>query len=317
MVEWLRATDHERASAETNTLLALDLDEGDHLELLHSATPDGRFCAEVLGELYKANLRCVRVREIRELGYGAEVFTRGLKGLVDLAVASVRKARSQGLEPVFCATGGFKAEMAFLNLLGALLHVEVVYIHEQFRSLVRLPRLPLRWDDEFVMQHEDFFCWIDQGPRRTTEVESWLKARPELRNLVEEGTGGYVFLSAAGDLLYRAAKERYLAGPRATWPDPNPRPPGEKSRLSGAPHRRPPGWDNLVDRLCRIDCVSSVRYDGAAGGRPPVRVLDADRGAIAVVFGPAGNELPLRVETTARGQAQCELVADYLRRLVR
>jgi putative CRISPR-associated protein (TIGR02619 family) len=317
VLEWLRAAGHEKATAETNTLLALDLQEGDHLELIHSATPEGRFCAELLGELYKPHLRSVRVQEVRDLGYGAEAFTRGLKGLVDLAIASVRRARDQGLTPVFSATGGFKAEIAFLNLLGALLHVEVVYIHEQFRNLVRFPRLPLRWDDDFVMQHEDFFAWIDQEPRRTAEVESWLKARPELHDLVEEDTRGYVFLSAAGNLLYRAAKERSLAEPRATWPAADPRPPNQKNHLSDVAHRRPPGADDLVRRLCRVDCVSSVRYDAAAKGRPPVRVIDPDRGAISVVFGPAGNVLPLRVETTARGQAQCELVADHLRRLVR
>jgi putative CRISPR-associated protein (TIGR02619 family) len=317
LVEWARTADREKASAETNTLRAMELDESDYLELLHSATPEGRLCAEVLRELYMPNLHEVSVEEIPQLGYGAEVFTRGLKGLIQLSLASVERARTRGREPVFCATGGFKAEIAFLNLVGALLGVEVLYIHEQHRSLVRLPRLPLRWDDEFVMRHEDFFRWIDAEPRPSAKVEPWLGARPELRTLLEDDGNGYTYLSAAGDLLYKAAQQRSSTKPGATWPNPDARPPGQKSHVSGVGHHRPRGWEQFVDRLCQIDCVSSVRYDVAAKGPSRVRVLEPERGALAVVFGPAGRELPLCVETTARGEAQCELVAGYLRTLVR
>jgi putative CRISPR-associated protein (TIGR02619 family) len=316
VLQWARSADPERASAEINSLHALELDDSDRLDLLHSATPEGRLCAEVLRKLYQPpRLRDARIHEIRALGYGAEVFTRGLKGLVDLAIRLIREAGREGREPILCATGGFKAEIALLNLLGALLGVEVVYIHEHHRSLVRLPRLPLRWDDDVVTQHEDFFRWIDAEPRRSTEVETWLKGSPHLRTLVEDDGEGYTFLSAAGDLLYKAAKQSRATEPRATWPEPDPRPPDEKNHLAAVEHHRPPGWERFVDRLCRIDCVSSVRYDRAARGGPRIGVLDPGSGAIALRFGPAGNELPLRVETTARGQAQCELVAQYLARL--
>jgi hypothetical protein len=71
-------------------------------------------------------------------------------------------SRASTLEPVLCATGDFKAEVAFLNVLGALLHVE------QFREIVRLPRL---------------------------------RGRPELRPLVMDDAGGHTYLNAAGDLL--------------------------------------------------------------------------------------------------------------------
>ncbi len=99
-----------------------------------------------------------------KLGYGAAAFTSGLKALVDVTLRLVRTARERGREPLLCATGGFKAEIAFLNLLGALLSVEVVYIHELHKELVRLPRLPLTWDANFVLRHEQFFRWIDEAP---------------------------------------------------------------------------------------------------------------------------------------------------------
>ncbi len=315
VVGWLRSADPAIASAETNTLRALELDETDVLALLHSDTAEGRFCTRALQSYYQSKCREVTAKQIGKLGYGAEVFTGGLKALVDVTLQLVRKAREQGRQPLFCATGGFKAEIAFLNLLGALLEIEVVYIHELHRSLVRFPRLPLNWDFEFVMKHRDFFEWIDEEPRRSSEVESWFKGRPELRSLVEDGGDGYTYLTAAGDLLFKAARERLGTRPRAVWPDADPRPPEQKNQVSGIEHHRPRGWKRFVKRLCEIDCVKSVRYDEAAYGGPRGKIINAENGILGVRYGEPGKELPLLVETTAQGKEQCELVLAYLSKL--
>ncbi len=312
---WLGSADLVKASAETNTLRALELSDADALALLHSDTPEGHFCAEALGVLYRPRCRDVSLEQIGRLGYGAAVFTTGLKSLVDVTLRLVHRGRERGRQAVLCATGGFKAEIAFLNLLGALLEIEVVYIHELHRELVRLPRLPLAWDPEFVSRHEQFFTWIDEEPRKSSEVESWLQARPELRTLVEDDGDGHTLLTAAGDLLFKAARERLSTGPRASWPQADPRPPVEKNHVSSTEHHRPVGWERFVVRLCAIDCVNAVRWDAGAHGGPPVKIMDAAHGVIGVRVGDASGELPLRVETTARGQAQSEIVASYLRGL--
>lgn len=312
---WLGSADLVKASAETNTLRALELSEADALALLHSDTPEGRFCAEELDGLYRARCRDVSLEEIGRLGYGAAVFTTGLKSLVDVTLRLVHRGRERGRQAVLCATGGFKAEIAFLNLLGALLEIEVVYIHELHRELVRLPRLPLTWDAEFVSRHEEFFTWIDEEPRNSGDVESWLKGRPELRSLVEDDGEGHTLLTAAGDLLFKAARERLGTGPRASWPQADPRPPAEKNHVSSTEHHRPAGWERFVARLCAIDCVTAVRYDVGAHGGPQVKIMDGANGVIGVRFGDPSGELPLRIETTARAEAQSELVASYLRGL--
>jgi len=293
----------------------MGLDESDRVLLLHSDTPEGRFCSERL-QTYLGQGRCraAEARQLSALGYHHPSFAqRGLKNLIAAAVAAIKQARQDGLEPVFCATGGFKAEIAFLNLLGALLAVEVYYIHEQFREIIRLPRLPLAWDAECVANNRDFFDWIDADLRPSVEVETWLRGRPELRALVEDDADGHTYLNAAGDLLFTAAREKLAEGPRATWPDAVARPPADKNGLSGTEHHRPRGWDRFVQRLCSIDCVRRVAYDEAAHGGPAVKVLDADAGILTVRYSSGDNSLPLRVETTACGSAQSELVADYLR----
>jgi CRISPR/Cas system-associated protein Csm6 len=127
---------------------------------------------------------------IGRLGYGAAQFTAGLKALVDVTIRRVRQANSRGMETVFCATGGFKAEIAFMNVMGALLGIEVYYIHELHRELVRLPRLPLTWDADFVARNDEFFRWVEAEPRKSAEVETWLKGRPDLRPLGEDAADG-------------------------------------------------------------------------------------------------------------------------------
>ena len=313
---WLAGADAVKASAETNTLQALGVQASDRLILLHSDTPEGRFCSERLQHFYANVVRCrdVAGRSLIALGYDHASFSqRGLKVLVQEAIKAINQAREQALAPVFCATGGFKAEIAFLNLLGALLEVEVYYIHEQFREIVRLPRLPLDWNTEWVLQRQDFFEWIDEEPRPSAEVESRLKADPELQPLIEDAGDGCSYLNAAGDLLFRVAKE---LGPRATWPAAVASPPDRKNGLSKVNHHRPQGWQNFVSRLCHIDCVSRISYDEAAYGGEKVKILNDANGSIAVRCGPTGNELPLRVETSARGAAQTELVKKHIQRIM-
>lgn len=314
--KWLASADPVLASAETNTLQALCVEKSDRIVFLHSDTPEGKFCSRQCVNFYQQKIRCAEVteQEIGSLGYQHQSFAqRGLRSLVSVVINAIKKAHDQGHRPVFCATGGFKAEIAFLNLLGALLNVEVFYIHEQFREVVRLPRLPLAWDANYVVQHEKFFDWIDSEPRRSCDVESWLKNHSELRSLVEDSSDGNTYLNAAGDLLYCAAKEQLSNRPKAKWPDGVALPPSDKNGVSDVEHHRPKGWERFVNRLCEIDCVKRVDYDVAAYGGSAVKILDAKSGTLAVRYGSSDLFLPLRVETTASSEDQIELVAEYIR----
>ena len=318
--KWLLDADPVKASAETNTLQAIEVKASDHVRLLHSDTKEGRFCSERLQYflIHADAVRCpshhVTGCSVTSLGYAATNFAqKGLKGLVAKAIEALEDANRRNLKPVFCATGGFKAEIAFLNLLGALLEVEVYYIHEQFREIVRLPRLPLRWDAQWVLQHRGFFEWIREELRTITEAQSRLKANPNLQPLIEE-EDGYVSLNPAGDLLFEAAKAQSPLAPPLMWPDPALRQPHDKNKVSKEEHHRPRDWEQFVNRLCHIGCVRQIRYDKNVSGSVKVYVIDADKGIIGAQYRVADKMLPLRVETTASGKEQTQLVADYIQR---
>lgn len=313
---WLAEADPIKASAEMNTLYRREIVETDRISFLHSDTSEGEYCSNRLGIYYADKCREVKQCVLKALNYGDQSFAQsGLKSLISVTVQEIGYAHSLKLTPIFCATGGFKAEIAYLNILGALLNIEVYYIHELHREEVRLPRLPLTWDTDYVLQHQEFFEWIKEELRKSPEVESWLHTRPELRPLVHNVEIDGVFytdLNAAGELLFEAAK---ASRPSAVWPESSDNSPEQKYGLSGVEHHRPAGWEQYVDKLCKIDCVTYVRYNKDARGGTNVKVLNGEEGTIGVRFGPTGNDLPLQVDTTARGKEQTELVAAHIRKI--
>jgi len=87
-------------------------------------------------------------------------------------------------------------------------------------------------------------------------------------------------------------------------------------------------WLDQADPVVASDETNTLRggglaeddrvvFDPAAATGPAVKVLDANQGKIAVRYSVGDEKLPLAVLTTAREQAQTELVAEYLRRMVK
>jgi hypothetical protein len=214
-----------------------------------------------------------------------------------------------------CATGGFKAEMAYLNLVGILCECPVHYIHEQFDELVTLPPLPVTWDTSFVEQNLEFFSWIDDEPRKADQVENRLKAAPALRQLVSFEDDGCGYLTAAGTALYEAYKERTGAA-SVRWPEKCQVPPDKKLQWSGTEHHRPRDADRLGEELAKNPYVCAIWFEGEGQGRTGVEVTDAAAGTLRVLR-KTDRTIKLKVKTTARGEEQCELVAGEIKRTLK
>lgn len=179
------------------------------------------------------------------------------------------------------------------------------------REIIRLPHLPSTLDS--VLEYRRFFDWIDSEPRVNHRVESWLNRQEELRAFVEISNDGNTYLNALGILLYDAVKRVQDDRPRVRWPKPFAFPSSTKNCVSRVEHSRPRGWQQFVEKLCNIDCVKSVVYDEAAYGGSIIKVIDARQGTLALRYGSADLWLPLRIETTARGEEEINLVVEYIR----
>lgn len=213
---YLRFTEPEKASAETNSLSHL-LQEGDRIVFLHTHTEEGKRAAEALATFYKNSGYPSELREVTDLQYRESRFKmRGLRSLVSTLVEIIRTERRAGREVLVNATGGFKAEIAYATLVGLLFDVPVYYIHEVFREIIELPPTPISWDFSLIDTYLHFFEWISSDLRPTDEVDVRLREVPEEVRLLLLEEEGYTMLSPMGEAFYEA----YLARVEAERPTP-------------------------------------------------------------------------------------------------
>lgn len=133
-------TDPILISAETNTLWRLDLNTSDDIILLHSDTPAGLECAQVLQLFFveKLGQNNVHLKVLPGINYDAETEESALAQMAKLLTALIDQAKG---EVILAATGGFKAQTMIMGLIGNHLGVPVCYIHEEFKGLVYMPYL--------------------------------------------------------------------------------------------------------------------------------------------------------------------------------
>ncbi|MGY2778514.1 putative CRISPR-associated protein (TIGR02619 family) [Thermostichus sp. MS-CIW-23] len=135
---WMKKVDLELISAETNTYLRLDPTSNDALILLHSETPDGLECAQILKLFFEQELGQQQVSLVPLPGINYELEGSSLERMAELLKQLAESAK--GIV-TFAATGGFKAQAMIMAVVGSQLGVPVCYIHEQYKSLVYLPYL--------------------------------------------------------------------------------------------------------------------------------------------------------------------------------
>lgn len=202
--------DPKAACAEANVLDRMDLQPGDTIELFHSQTPDGELCAGEIRAWIEGRGFAAMLTPIEGLTYKAVDFHRGLRSLVHHLSKRIRDVRRAGGEPILNALGGFKAEVAYATLVGALFGIPNVYIHQGFDELLTIPPLPVSWDFATIDEHADLLRWLDAEPRTETEAHSRLLQIPEsLRDtLVETDTDACVYLSPLGNAYFEAYRSQ-------------------------------------------------------------------------------------------------------------
>ncbi len=312
---WIRGADPVKASAETHTWFRLglyDADERGKIEvvLIHSQTPDGQFCAECLVAAASAIGMQARRRQVEGLDYSdGQKFNRGLRQLARIIGEEIKRGRAAGAVEL-AATGGFKAEIAIANLVGAVSETPVHYIYQEFSSIVTIEPIPvaLRAD------------WIGSGAGRklleafedsrdvisTSRIESLMKQDERLLTLVEVD-GEHAALTLLGELALRL-----LESPVDTWPPSSDIPPGDKIRMDSAAHHRPRGWEQVVNFIAASRYVTSIRHEGAGSAGCLKEAPDNESDLIHRIEG--SPPLNLRICTTATTAMQRRLVQQLLRK---
>lgn len=137
---WMKTAELEAISAETNTLWRLDPMENDSILLLHSDTPSGQECAEVLQAYFQQVLDYPKVslEKIPDINYDLDVNGSALDRMAQLLRTRIGQFQETGLVTL-AATGGFKAQTMVMGLVGNALGAPVCYVHESYQTLVYLP----------------------------------------------------------------------------------------------------------------------------------------------------------------------------------
>lgn len=216
IAHYLRTTDPEKASAETNSLSRI-LQKGDQIIFLHSDTEEGARCARLLKNHYAQEGYRTEIQLVPDLKYTERRFQqRGLRSLVNILAEQIAKAQKEGKEVLINATGGFKAEIAYATLIGLLFKVPVYYIHEAFRDIIQMPATPIGWDFSLIADYEEFFEWLEADLHTQQEVDNRLKGivsdREQITMLLTEEEG-YVMLSPMGEAFYQAYRAKIEQSP--------------------------------------------------------------------------------------------------------
>ena len=191
-------------SAELNGIVhlydgSLGQASGDLHLLLATDTVQGRATAS----LVEGWLRGRKV-SVAEVGRFSSLQTADAQGLTE-ALADVVKwcdetlpgYSESGYRVVFNLTGGFKSTSGFMQALGMFYADEIVYIFESSKSLLRIPRLPVRIDAAEIVE-----TWL--GPMRKMRLGFKVSAAdvqglPETLVSVVDGEAA---LSPWGDLVW-------------------------------------------------------------------------------------------------------------------
>jgi len=312
---WLQQANPIKATAETHTWYRLglfDADDRNKIEvvLIHSQTEDGRYCAERLVSLAHHKGLKARSRQVDGLAYSdGPKFNRGLRQLARVVGEEIKRGQASGTVEL-AATGGFKAEIAIANLVGAVSDTPVHYIYEQFTSLITIEPIPVTLRADWIGSDagrrllEAFNSANDVIP--LNNIESLLKQDERLLSLVEIDEG-----DAALNLLGEIAL-RLLGTPHESWPNPTDTAPEGKIQLSNAPHHRPQGSERIVNTLANSRYVTAIRYEGAMAGGILREAPDNESDLIHRIEGSPA--LTLRISTTATTSGQRRLVQQLLRK---
>lgn len=315
---WLKTVAPRDACAEVNTWFSLGLFDSSEREivevvLLHSQTADGEYCADRLVAFARSQGMSARNRAISDLSAtDGETCNRGLRNLARTIGEEIKKGQAAGTVEL-AATGGFKAEIAVANLVGAVSDTPVHYIYQGYSTLVTIEPIP-------VTIRAD---WIRTGPGRAllqafesadaivpaATVESLLKQDERLYHLVEID-GSEAVLTLFGEIASRLLDEA-----SDLWPPTSDTAPAAKVRLESAAHHRPPGWEKIVNKTASSPYVTSIRYEGSVSGGNFKEAADSISDLIHRIEG-GGCALTLRISTTAVTPRQRQAVRNLLRKHV-
>lgn len=151
-------------SAEIHSLVQIGITNQDRIILLASSTDDGHCCALAVEKYLKHYWNGIYVKTEKIKGIqisDAELFRK--TGVVEFVREIIKEVNSYGASnTILNLTGGFKALVPYIVLLGMLKGVKCDYIFEQSTTLLELPPLPVEFSRSQFEAYRSLFEKIER-----------------------------------------------------------------------------------------------------------------------------------------------------------
>ncbi|HLP89881.1 MAG TPA: putative CRISPR-associated protein [Nostocaceae cyanobacterium] len=185
-LKWMSEIDPEFISAETNTIWRLNPGLNDEILLLHSDTPSGLECAEIVQEYLQKILsqKNVYLHPIPGINYDLDESGSALEQMAIFLRKLIKEAKGN---VTLAATGGFKAQTMIMALVGNAFKVSVCYVHEQYKALIYLPYLSDTAQPQILVRRANLpESGLDRSKIIKVQDDSYGHHRPKVWKKVEK-----------------------------------------------------------------------------------------------------------------------------------
>jgi putative CRISPR-associated protein (TIGR02619 family) len=188
-----------QASAELNGLSRVDgaLSKRAMHYFISTDTYVGKQTADLVATWLKEHGANVQIQTIKGLTTrDSTSFMDGAKNLLQFLTGIVREY-SPSYYVIFNLTGGFKSLLGLMTTIGCFYADEVVYVFESGDDLIRIPRLPIKLDDQLFKAHATELLRMSEDDYISVE-----EAENIPRALLEDVDEQHVGLSVWGALIW-------------------------------------------------------------------------------------------------------------------
>jgi len=207
--QWIRGTEAASAETESAAKIADRIGEPVEVRLLSSDTVVSRLAATLIAEHAEVEgVEAFRFRPEYDVITGLQVKdastfeTTGLRGLVDRLDTLIVDHHSAAHSSINI-TGGYKATLPYLSLMGQVYGVPMYYKFEGSDELLEIPKTPLDADWALIDRYESAFAALADT---VTDVEGFYEQYPDLRRkapgMIHEEEGVLAGLSPLGSVLW-------------------------------------------------------------------------------------------------------------------
>lgn len=213
----------EKASAEIDSILKIAKGEDVIIHLLATDTILSVLAAEIIKHWFdgKQTVHFTNQYE-RDVIQNLQVenlndFKDGLKNLITRFYA-ITGEYPQSQDYILNITGGYKALIPYMTILGQITKISLNYKFEETDSLIEIPRLPIKRDYELFDTHVNTFQKIEEEVElRTSEYYQFIQ---DAESCLEYTQNGKMFtLNSLGLIFWEEYKKEFFSfySPDEVW----------------------------------------------------------------------------------------------------